>query len=52
MRQFVDLVSNSLYKPLFSRQIGGDLLDETYKQLQGADYKPFRQVDLSPICIR
>jgi hypothetical protein len=35
MRQFIDLVSDSLYKPPFSRRIGSDLLDEAYKQLRG-----------------
>jgi hypothetical protein len=35
MRQLTDPVSDSLYKPPFSRRIGGDLLNETYKRLRG-----------------
>jgi hypothetical protein len=33
MRTFVDLLSDSLYKALSRRWIGGDLLDKIYKEL-------------------
>jgi hypothetical protein len=35
MKQFIKLLSDSLYKPPSARRIRGDLLDKTYKQLQG-----------------
>lgn len=34
MRQFIEMLSDSLYKPLHRRQIGGPLLDQTYERLE------------------